>query len=115
MLGCQNIEQSKELNYASLEKIIGKAHKTLRSQRLSLKDSATKANTESILKFNAELLGVNRENDFYYDPHTKHYSGQLKILLTWCPSVRLADKGINMDYIHTASGHPVSDLSKFSF
>lgn len=107
MLGCQNIEQSKELNYASLEKIIGKAHKTLRSQRLSLKDSATNANTESILQFNAELLGVNRENDFYYDPHTKHYSGHLKILLTWCPSVRLADKGINMDYIHTASGHPV--------
>lgn len=107
MLGCQNIEQSKELNYTSLETIIGKAHKTLRSQRLSLKDAATNANTESVLQFNAELLKVTRQNDFYYDPHTKHYSGHLKILLTWCPSVRLADKGINMDYIHTTSGHPV--------
>lgn len=107
MLGCQNIEQSKELNYTSLETIIGKAHKTLRSQRLSLKDASTKANTERIFQFNAELLKVNRQNDFYYDPHTKHYSGHLKILSTWCPSVRLADKGINMDYIHTALGHPV--------
>ena len=107
MLGCQNIEQSKELNYTSLETIIGKVHKTLRSQRLSLKDAATKANTESILQFNAELLKVNQQKDFYYDPHTKHYSGHLKILSTWCPSVRLADKGINMDYIHTTSGHPV--------
>lgn len=107
MLGCQNIEQSKELNYTSLETIIGKAHKTLRSQRLSLKDAATKVNTGRVLQFNAELLKVNRQNDFYYDPHTKHYSGHLKILATWCPSVRLADKGINMDYIHTTSGHPV--------
>ena len=107
LLGCQNIEQSKELNYTSLETIIGKAHKTLRSQRLSLKDSATKSNTEHIFQFNAGLLKVNQQNDFYYDPHTKHYSGHLKILSTWCPSVRLADKGINMDYIHTTSGHPV--------
>ncbi len=107
LLGCQNIEQSKELNYTSLETIIGKAHKTLRSQRLSLKDAATKANTGRIFQFNAELLKVNQQNDFYYDPHTKHYSGHLKILATWCPSVRLADKGINMDYIHSTSGHPV--------
>ena len=27
--------------------------------------------------------------------------------MTWCPSIRLADKGINMDYIHTTDGHPV--------
>lgn len=107
LLGCQNIEQSKELNYTSLETIIGKAHKTLRSQRLLLKDAATNSGTKRVMQFNAELLKVNQQNDFYYDPHTKHYSGHLKILSTWCPSVRLADKGINMDYIHTTSGHPV--------
>lgn len=79
----------------------------MRSQRLSLKGAATKINTEHIFQFNAGLLKVVQQNDFYYDPHTKHYSGHLKILSTWCPSVRLADKGINMDYIHTTSGHPV--------
>ncbi len=107
LLGCQNIEQSKELNYSSLEQIIGKTHKTLRLQRIALKEAATKSNTEHILQFNADLLKVNRQSDFYYDPHTKHYTGHLKILSTWCPSVRLADKGINMDFIHTVSGHPV--------
>lgn len=107
LLGCQNIEQSKELNYSSLNKIIGKSYKTLHLQRLCLKDSATKGNKKLVMQFNAELLDVNQQNDFYYDPHTKHYSGHLKILATWCPSVRLADKGINMDYIHTTSGHPV--------
>ncbi len=107
LLGCQNIEQTKELNYSSMNQIIGKTYKTLRLQRITLKDAATKSNTEHVLQFNAELLKVNRQQDFYYDPHTKHYTGHLKILSTWCPSVRLADKGINMDYIHTTSGHPV--------
>jgi len=107
LLGCQNIEQTKELNYSSLNRIIGKTHKTLHIQRIRLKDAATKSNIEHVLKFNSELLKVNQQSDFYYDPHTKHYSGDLKILSTWCPSVRLADKGINMDYIHTVSGHPV--------
>ena len=107
LLGCQNIEQSKILNYNSLKAILGRVHKTLRSQRLLLKEAATRTNTGSVLKFNAELLKLNQQTDFYYDPHTKHYSGHLKILATWCPSVRLADKGINMDYIHTKSGHPV--------
>lgn len=107
LLGCQNIEQSKEINYSSLRTIIGKTYKSLHLQRVQLKNAATRANTESILQFNAGLLEVNRQQDFYYDPHTKHYSGHLKILSTWCPSVRLADKGINMDYIHTSLGYPV--------
>lgn len=59
------------------------------------------------MQLNAELLKLNQQHDFYYDPHSKHYTGQLKTLANWCPSVRLADKGINMDYVHTSSGHPV--------
>ncbi len=107
LLGCQNIEQSKELNYSSLQAMLGTAHKTLHIQRISLKEAASRTNTEQILQFNAELLNVNKQRDFYYDPHTKHYTGHLKILSTWCASIRLADKGINMDYIHTTTGHPV--------
>jgi len=107
LLGCQNIEQNKSLNYASLDQLIGKSYKTLTTQRTLLKQAATDQNTEQVLKFNAQLVEANKQTDFYYDPHTKHYSGQLKILATWCPSVRLADKGINMDYIHTTTGEPV--------
>ena len=107
LLGCHNIEQNKKLNYTSLNQLIGVMPKTLRTQRSLLKEAATGYNTEQVLKFNADLVGVSKQSDFYYDPHTKHYTGQLKILSTWCPSVRLADKGINMDYIHSTSGQPV--------
>ena len=107
LLGCQNIEQSKRLNYTSLNQLIGTTPKTLRTQRTLLKQAATYHNTRQVLKFNADLVGADKQSDFYYDPHTKHYTGQLKTLSTWCPSVRLADKGINMDYIHTTSGQPV--------
>jgi hypothetical protein len=57
LLGCQNIGQSKELNYTSLETIIGKVPKTLRSQRLLLKSFATVSNTGRIMQFNAGLPG----------------------------------------------------------
>jgi hypothetical protein len=107
LLGCQNIEQGKELNYASLEMLIGKSYKTLRLQRHTLKEVSSKENTLRVMQLNAELVGVKRHRDFYYDPHSKHYTGHLKTLATWCPSVRLADKGLNMDYIHTTTGHPV--------
>ena len=107
LLGCHNIEQNKKLNYTSLNQLIGVMPKTLRTQRSLLKEAATGYNTGQVLKFNANLVGANKQSDFYYDPHTKHYTGQLKTLSTWCPSVRLADKGINMDYIHTTSGQPV--------
>jgi hypothetical protein len=41
LLGCQNIEQSKQLNYSSMESIIGKVPKTLSLQRSSLKEVST--------------------------------------------------------------------------
>lgn len=107
LLGYQNIEQSKQMNFSSLEVIIGNVYKTLGLQRNLLKKVSSRKNTERILQFNAELLNVNQQHDFYYDPHTKHYTGSLKILATWCSSIRLADKGINMDYIHSTSGHPI--------
>jgi len=77
------------------------------NQRIALKQIATADNTDNILRFNGEMVKVTSRSDFYYDPHIKHYTGQLKILDTWCPSVRLADKGINTDYIHTTDGYPV--------
>jgi hypothetical protein len=63
LLGCQNIEQSKQLNYSSMESIIGKVPKTLSLQRSALKEFSTKENTKRILQFNAELLEVNQQKD----------------------------------------------------
>ncbi len=107
LLGMHNIEQSKELNYNSLGTMIGRCIKSPKNQRKFIKSIATKAETEKILKLNAQVVQIGKYRDFYYDPHTKHYTGQLKTLSTWCPSVRLADKGINMDFIHSVDGKPV--------
>ena len=107
LLGCQNIEQTKELHYHSLSAMLGHVIKHPSNQRMALKEIATTANTEHILRFNGLMVNVTVRGDFYYDPHTKHYTGQLKTLDTWCPSVRLADKGLNMDFIHTTDGYPV--------
>jgi len=50
---------------------------------------------------------ANSCNDFYYDPHTKQYTGGMKILKGWCGSRHFPDKALHMDFIHTADGHPV--------
>lgn len=72
LLGCHNIEQGKELNYTSLGMVLGPVTKTLGLQRTSLKKAASRENIRRVLQFNAGLLKVNQQHDFYYDPHTKH-------------------------------------------
>jgi hypothetical protein len=45
--------------------------------------------------------------DFYFDPHTKHYTGMQNVLKGWCASLRWADKVLHSDFFHTAAGQPV--------
>lgn len=55
---------------------------------------------------NAALLadGPNRGDVFYYDPHTKEYTGQLKVLKGWCGRRHGITKVMNLDAFHTRSG-----------
>ena len=57
---------------------------------------------------NAELLtdGPNRGDLFYVDPHTKEYTGQLKVLKGWCGRRHGVVKAVNLDVFHTRSGRP---------
>jgi hypothetical protein len=105
-LGVKNIEQSKMLNFNSLTVIIGETTKNLHHQRKLLKKTASKNTIIDLLKFNMELIDIKKCNDFYYDPHTKHYTGLKKILKGWCSKLRFAEKIINMDFIHTKDGYP---------
>jgi len=43
-----------------------------------------------VLRWNFQQLGesVMRGNDFYLDPHTKHYTGMQRVLKGWCASIR---------------------------
>lgn len=108
LLGAVNIEQSKLLDFDGLATMLGKTLRSRRPQRLLLSDLAqTDATTRRLLAINADEVDSVTCDDFYYDPHTKQYTGQLRILKGWCGSRHFADKALHMDFIHTASGHPI--------
>ncbi len=107
LLGARNIEQSKLLNYKSLDLFLNNPIRNLHSQRKKLKEFANEDNFGKLLNFNAILVNVSKQTDFYYDPHTKHYTGLLEILKSWCSKVRMAAKVINTDFIHTVDGFAV--------
>ncbi len=107
LLGAINIEQTKLLDFNALEVFFGKVFRNLQIQRAQLLKMSLTDQYTNILKYNASLVQANTSSDFYYDPHTKHYSGAKKIFKGWCSSIRFADKIMNMDFIHTSSGFPV--------
>lgn len=107
LLGAVNIEQSKLLDFDDLDWMFGKTLRCLHPQRTELGSLASANTAEKLLNLNAEIANCNAYDDFYYDPHTKHYTGQLKILKGWCGSKHYADKIHHMDFIHTSDGQPV--------
>lgn len=60
-----------------------------------------------MLRWSYRQLAIPDDPDLYYDPYTTHYTGTQNILKGWCAAIRWADKLINSDYIHTASGHSI--------
>lgn len=107
LLGIKNIEQTKTLDYQSLEVLLGSCMPNLHTQRKLPGELAVQENIDKLLRFNAALVGANTYTDFYYDPYVKHYTGELEILKGWCSKVRRADKVLNMDFIHTVDDFPV--------
>jgi hypothetical protein len=107
LLGAKNIEQTKRISYSSLSKIIDTPIISPKEQRRTLKQLANQTNINRLLSFNMEIVGVENHTDYYYDPHTKHYTGLRKILKGWCSKIGLPGKIINMDFIHTSTGYPV--------
>ena len=107
-LGAQNIEQTKFLNWEDLELILGGVVRFPTPQRQQLKELAADAGViDGLWRFNQENLGPAAGSDFYFDPHTKHYTGEQNVLKGWCPKIRFADKVLHSDFIHTAQGAPI--------
>lgn len=106
--GAVNIEQSKTLCFESLRFFNDQLIQCLREQRSQLDHFATPGNVIELYRKNNQLLndGPGRGMVFYFDPHTKHYTGQLKILKSWCGSLHSVSKVINLDCFHTLSGRP---------
>ena len=107
LLGALNIEQSKLLDLDGLSRMIGRTQKSRHPQRCLLAEFANSSVADKLYRLNAEQVGIDSCSDFYYDPHTKQYTGGMKILKGWCGSRHFADKALHMDFIHTATGHPV--------
>lgn len=107
LLGTKNIEQTKLLDFNSVKAMLGMSISNLHTQRTTLSEMSTEDNVKELLKYNAQIVNANQYSDFYYDPHVTDYTGAGKILKGWCPAIRGASKIVNMDFIHTADGHPV--------
>ncbi len=107
LLGAKNIEQTKKLNFPSLNILLGNTVKNTKSQREFLKTNTTSWNIEQLLRLNINLVGVRDQSDFYYDPHSKHYTGLRNLLRGWCSKIKKAGKAIYMDFIHSCKGYPL--------
>jgi hypothetical protein len=105
LLGAMNIEQTKFLNWQDLELLLGTVVRFPAPQRELLRSVASDATLEALFRFNAQ--GLSEGSDFYFDPHTEHYTGQQNVLKGWCPAIRLADKALHSDFIHTRRGEPI--------
>ncbi|MCP4378324.1 MAG: hypothetical protein GY794_19380 [bacterium] len=107
LLGATNIEQSKLLDWTALQYLLGDVVVNLHQQRQGLGELALSGVLESLLRCNGIWTGIERCRDFYYDPHSKHYTGAQNILKGWCSRLRFAEKVLHMDFIHSGSGAPV--------
>ena len=107
LLGAHNIEQTKFLNWEDLELILGQVIRFPLVQRAQLKALSTEATLDGLWALNAEILEAGVGADFYFDPHTKHYTGEQNVLKGWCAKIRWADKVLQSDFIHTAGGAPL--------
>jgi len=107
LLGAVNIEQTKLLDFEDLRRLLGRTLRSLFPQRSQLSQLACGSSVSHLLSFNAQLVGAAQTRDFYFDPHTKHYTGMQKVLKGWCARIRWADKVLHSDFFHTAAGQPV--------
>ena len=107
LLGALNIEQTKFLNWEDMAQLLGSVVRFPHPQRQELERLATQASFQRLACFNARCLGAGEQSDFYFDPHTKQYTGQENVLQGWCPAIRGADKAMHSDFIHTAAGEPL--------
>jgi hypothetical protein len=107
LLGAVNIEQTKLLDFEDLRRLLGRTLRSLFPQRSQLAELASGSTVSRLLSFNAQLVGAAQRRDFYFDPHTKHYTGMQNVLKGWCARIRWADKVLHSDFFHTAAGQPV--------
>jgi hypothetical protein len=108
--GAVNIEQQRDIDAEALAWFTGVAASCVRTHRELLIRLLSQGRTLwlEVLRGNALLLddGPGRGTVFYYDPHTKEYTGGLPFLKGWCGRRHGVAKVLHLDFFHTRSGHP---------
>ena len=107
LAGAVNVEQTKYLNVQDLELLLGAQVRGLGPQRRLLKQLAAGPGADALLRWNGQRVGAAAQGDFYFDPHTKHYTGVAEVLKGWCSAIRWADKALHSDFLHPVSGQPI--------
>ncbi len=109
LLGVHNVEQSKHIDFNSLELIFqNPMSQFLQKQRNILGELASNDSViDSLILANARLVGAIQQTDFYFDPHSKHYTGEVNILKGWCGNLGRPAKALYMDFIHSSNGEPL--------
>lgn len=104
--GAVNVEQSKSLCHDSLSRFCEAPVRTRKAQRDALAAGASIESVLEVYRRNATFLvdGPNRGDLFYFDPHTKEYTGDLDVLKGWCGRRHGVAKVVNLDFFHTRSG-----------
>lgn len=106
--GAANIEQSRMITARDLARFTGPVVAGIEAQRQALREVAGAETVLDLYAANAKLLpdGPNRGKVFYYDPHSKEYTGQLTVLKGWCGRRHGVVKVLYLDAIHTERGRP---------
>lgn len=110
LLGAANLEQTKLLSQSDLDLLLkaGSAAAGPGKQRQILAELALDTELPAkLLRWNYAQLGGDQLDVFYYDPHTKHYTGGQNVLKGWCSSIRWAGPILIGDFVHTTSGSPI--------
>ena len=109
LLGAANLEQTKLLSTEDLQLLLGgDLLGSAVDQRNKLEAIAADPTTaQALLRWNFDRVDGQQESDFFFDPHTKHYTGKQEILKGWCAKIRFADKILNADFAHTRKGQPI--------
>jgi len=106
--GAVNIEQSRMITARDLARFTGAVEPGIEPQRRRLRQEAFPNAAVDIYAANARLLsdGPGKGDVFYYDPHSKEYTGGLDVLKGWCGRRHGIVKVIYLDAVHTESGRP---------
>lgn len=106
--GAVNIEQSSTVSVNDLQYFTGEVTPAATSQGKALRQRADAEEVLDIYRANARLLndGPGKGRVYYYDPHSKEYTGSHTMIKGWCGRRHGISKVMQMDMLHTRSGRP---------